>query len=486
MPRIIPIYVATIDGTPYYTVIGFNTNRVDPDVGIQYNIYTGQQFPTLLYRRYIADKDVIEVVLNESPSMFYRNVEAAPDDKSVTFSKRSGSVTFNISDLIYCYPDVEDNEYSYVYIVTGTRKSELVKVKTPFATLITTLNHIINLPDQTNNEGKYLYTDGENASWVDKNGPNIISEWINSAVAFETFVSDGTAITSAINSAGAARCFTDTFSVIKGEVLLYTFTADVTVAPADMPLMRIVDAATGNTLYSNNESLADGFNQFTFTITETGTARLQIYLATGNITFSTNDVWLQRMNYSHHIEMTEVGIANQGGVVWEDLRTPLDNSLAVVGKAATPVAYRGGVVMSFATNQDQAVAFTVQLPHAYKEGSDVEFHIHWTIPTSGAGGGAENVKWDFTYSWANIGGSFPVESSATATRDVQNDAAHDSLYTDIIDIDGTGKTISSQIICSLTRDVSVGSDYGDAAYAIEVDFHYQLDTAGSLEEESKT
>lgn len=171
--------------------------------------------------------------------------------------------------------------------------------------------------------------------------------------------------------------------------------------------------------------------------------------------------------------------------VWDDLRVPV--SAVRLGGAQPPLetAYKGGQVLAFPSNVDKTMYFTAQLPHMYKEGTDICLHIHWTIPTSGAGGGAENVKWDVTYSWANIEGSFPAESSATVTKDVQNDTADDSIITDIVTISGTGKTISSQLICSMTRDVSVANDYADSAYAIEVDFHFEINTMGSRQEAIK-
>ena len=51
------------------------------------------------------------------------------------------------------------------------------------------------------------------------------------------------------------------------------------------------------------------------------------------------------------------------------------------------------------------------------------------------------------------------------------------------DIVGTGKTLSSQIICSLTRNgLNALDTSADDVYITEVDFHYQVDGFGSAQE----
>lgn len=171
--------------------------------------------------------------------------------------------------------------------------------------------------------------------------------------------------------------------------------------------------------------------------------------------------------------------------VWDDLRFPASSVRVGSAQPASEQSYRGGIVLSFASNADNSVYFIAQMPHAWKEHSDIDLHLHWTIPTSGAGGGAENVKWDLTYSAANIGELFPVESTATVTVDVQNEVANDHLFTEIVDIDMDGMTFSNCIIFSLSRDVSVANDYAQAAYLVEADIHYEIDSLGSKEELAK-
>jgi hypothetical protein len=173
---------------------------------------------------------------------------------------------------------------------------------------------------------------------------------------------------------------------------------------------------------------------------------------------------------------------------WDDLRTPINNTIRVSGRQPAEQVYRAGIVYSFSKISDNTIAFNVQMPHSYKLGTDIGFHIHYIMPTSGAGGGtAENIKWDFTHSWADIDSAQPSETTVSATIDVKDKTA-DTHYLGGIaaSIDGSGiSKVSSMIICSLTRDVSVGDNYDDVVYLMEVDFHYQLDTVGSRQQTVK-
>jgi len=133
---------------------------------------------------------------------------------------------------------------------------------------------------------------------------------------------------------------------------------------------------------------------------------------------------------------------------WGDLRFPA-SAIRLGGAApATHQGYKDGAVLAFASNPDQFVYIVVQLPHTWDEGTNLLPHLHWTIPVAGAGGGAENVKWDLTYSWANYDAAYPSSSSKTATVDVQNTAVDTNLYTSLGTISKSGKTFSSCILIS--------------------------------------
>ena len=177
-------------------------------------------------------------------------------------------------------------------------------------------------------------------------------------------------------------------------------------------------------------------------------------------------------------------------VVWDDLRFPVSSTKKLAGKEPTSVVYKGGLVWSFEDSKDMGIAFNAQLPHSYKLGENIEFHIHATISEDGRNaGGVENIKLDLTYSWAYVDGEFPTVKTITETFDVTKDIAGRHFLFDLGDIpvsDANGsQEVSSMLICSLTRDVSVANNYTHDLYFMEADFHIPSDTLGSRTKTAK-
>jgi hypothetical protein len=167
------------------------------------------------------------------------------------------------------------------------------------------------------------------------------------------------------------------------------------------------------------------------------------------------------------------------------LATPVYNDYAVnitgarVPSAGNPswTSYKGSEVLAFSASLQNTVYFTIQLPHSYKEGTDIGFHIHLAYPDNASG----NSIWYFTYSWANIGSNFPAESNSGNVTVASPTTTDRHQVADIVaTISGSGKTISSMLLCSISRLGNNGSDtYGNVIYLVGADIHHQIDTIGS-------
>jgi hypothetical protein len=186
--------------------------------------------------------------------------------------------------------------------------------------------------------------------------------------------------------------------------------------------------------------------------------------------------------------------------VWDDMRiVPGSFDRPGVGGATpdpTIVAYNvngGGVTTYLYQFQLTAMAsFTVQLPHGYKQGTDIAAHVHWTAGPRGNEESGKMVGWKLDYSWANIDGTF----GTMATLDLQDACAaadHTHQMSPEATIDGhtAAKNISSMLLCNIKRtdtgtdDTWVGTVSGELPMLLEIDFHYQVDTIGSRQQLTK-
>ena len=166
---------------------------------------------------------------------------------------------------------------------------------------------------------------------------------------------------------------------------------------------------------------------------------------------------------------------------WDDVRVP---GLSVEGGTISGAELRpfgpNGSLQVYQFNPDNSseVFFTVQIPHSYKEGTDVHPHVHWT-PTTASGG---DVRWRFRYAWANIYEDFPVYTTVNINATASGTAWNHQVN-GFGAIDGTGKKISSMLVCRLMRYGDYGQDtYPDYASFLEFDFHFEVDSPGSREE----
>lgn len=171
------------------------------------------------------------------------------------------------------------------------------------------------------------------------------------------------------------------------------------------------------------------------------------------------------------------------GPGWEDLRVPLSSLVVEPGAANAPgfaqvrdngLGSIGVYAWLFDKAADEMLYFACQLPHSWREGTDVLFHFHWMPTTAGAG----TVVWGLEYTWANIDAVMD-NTTVLVTGDAAAGTAWTHQMTNSITLTGTGKTSSSMMLCRVYRDAnSPGDDYDANAALLEVDFHYLADKLG--------
>jgi hypothetical protein len=158
--------------------------------------------------------------------------------------------------------------------------------------------------------------------------------------------------------------------------------------------------------------------------------------------------------------------------VWDDLVVPLTTTRQ--GSNSRPDFDFTNIGFLFPKNDaTEILYFVIQLPHRWKAGSTIFPHVHWRQ--------AENVTpiFKLDYKWHTIGGTVASEF-LTYTMSTKKMAWTTGTIHQISDgvggIAGTGKGISSMLVCKLYRDDNVGS--GDVLVD-QFDVHIEIDSLGS-------
>jgi hypothetical protein len=180
--------------------------------------------------------------------------------------------------------------------------------------------------------------------------------------------------------------------------------------------------------------------------------------------------------------------AINGQDVWDDLPP---SSLSVRAPAGVAPSWDDTYqTWDFAAAATNTMEFNFQMPHAWREGSELAFHVHCFLVTAP---GANNVsRWKLEYVYYDANGEvIPDLSSAGNWSSETISWTHPAtaLESDVItfaQITPTGKSASMVLKCKLSR---LGADGADtAAQVVKIDFvdvHYKRNTDGSRLENSK-
>lgn len=176
------------------------------------------------------------------------------------------------------------------------------------------------------------------------------------------------------------------------------------------------------------------------------------------------------------IEATEKFRFSGDGICYEDLK--IGSSLRA-GANPTPsfaqITGLGNVYLyKFGALVSDNLYATIQLPHNWKQGTDITPHLHWTTEDSNAG----NIVWILEYTWANYLGNFGTTTVVEVTS--ANGTAYRHNMTNFGTISGSGKTISSILMIRLSRNGAAAADtYTSTAALLDFDIHYEVDSLGS-------
>lgn len=181
-------------------------------------------------------------------------------------------------------------------------------------------------------------------------------------------------------------------------------------------------------------------------------------------------------------------------VVWDDVRvTPgAFDRPGVADPDLVSYSVGGGATATYLYEfaKNDVACFQVQIPHGYKEGENVQVHLHWTPRARGVAESGKAVGWKVDYSWADIDGAFGAMATADLS-DVCDGTDHKHQMTPEVALTGTGKHVSSMLVCNVKRtdtgtdDTWASTTTGQLPLLLEIDFHFPIDTIGSRQASAK-
>jgi len=253
------------------------------------------------------------------------------------------------------------------------------------------------------------------------------------------------------------------------------------------------DIIWGGNLNQSTSIIQDGNEALTFTNAGSGSTSVDL-TSTGNFEVKTNGATKLQVSPDGTTKIGDIAggnyvsidangqlLLNGTAVSEDDLTIPVTSTK--LGGSKEPVftkfkdngaGSQGVFSYVFPDATESELYLVAQLPHTYKPGTAVEPHIHWTPTTTNTG----SVLWGIECTWQSAGGTYG-NTSVTTQADAGDGVAYKHQMAPLPDIDGTGQSESSMLICRVFRDGANAADtYTGGAAMLEIDFHYQVEKFG--------
>lgn len=178
-------------------------------------------------------------------------------------------------------------------------------------------------------------------------------------------------------------------------------------------------------------------------------------------------------------------VANGDATVFDDIFIGFSGARVPAANQPSWTTFVGNLNQYTFDVNDYLELSATEIEHSYKEGSDIEIHIHWA--TNGTDVSDRTVKWEVEYSIANmITGAFS-SSTVVSVEDTipAGTADRTHFYTNISEITGTGFKIGANFIARVRRIASSGTEPSSDPFGLMLGLHVEKDTIGSRQESSK-
>ena len=195
--------------------------------------------------------------------------------------------------------------------------------------------------------------------------------------------------------------------------------------------------------------------------------------------------YLERLHWRLTDVLREHAQAINGQDVWEDVVVP---ATVMRAPGTTPATFNDDTLTwDFSSTTNNVMAFVMQIPHSWAEGTALNFHMHVYLVTAPSTNNTSRWKMDWVL-YSPVGDTIP-DLTVPANWNTQNyththrAAARDSDIIAFPAVTATGKTASSIFKVKVTRLPTDGADIVSQVVKLDsADAHYQRNTSGSRTE----
>lgn len=165
--------------------------------------------------------------------------------------------------------------------------------------------------------------------------------------------------------------------------------------------------------------------------------------------------------------------------VYNDINIDINPRNTGVGRP-TLATFKGNIQQYRFAVGDFSDFRACEIPHSWKEGTQIEFHVHWSLGTANDAN-LRGVKFEIEYTYADMAGVFSANDTQSAESSVAlNEPAYTHKYTSIFSFSPATK-VGTQMCVRLKRISSVinANAPNSDPFIISFGIHYQSDTIGS-------
>lgn len=174
-------------------------------------------------------------------------------------------------------------------------------------------------------------------------------------------------------------------------------------------------------------------------------------------------------------------------IVYNDVQFAVTSGKVPAVNAPTWEAFTTNTAAYAFSVDDYIDLQTCELEHWWKQGTNGDLHVHFTIKTAQSTGSNRFVKFTAWVSYADNNEAWVEQSPLSAEYTVPTgSAALKNFYLDMGDVTLTNYLIGAQVKVRIKRIAATGgTEYADDVYITQVGMHLQTDTIGSRTETVK-